>query len=769
MPILAAVLLLSLGQFGQANTGELRLTVVDASGLALQGAVELVSEANHVSERLETDEQGSLSAKRLPFGTYRVSVTRAGFAPFAGVIDIKSALPTPYRVTLSVAAVQSQVTVAAGETLLDPHQVVSVNRVGAAALAQRMTSLPGRSLPDLVNAQPGWLVEANGILHPRGSEYQTQFVVDGLPMTDNRSPAFAPEIGDEDVRGMSILTGGYPAEYGRKLGGVIEVVTAGQDRPGFHGTAAATAGSFATRSLDLSGAYSRKQTTMSLTAGVAATDRYLDPPVEENFTNHGTTSHAAVRLEHDFTPADRLGVIVRRGDADFLVPNELEQEQAGQRQERSSGETAAQFSYQRIFSGRVVADFRGMARDLSATLRSNAQSTPIIASQDRGFRELYLKGTVAGHAGRHEWKAGGDIDAASIREAFAYQITDPDRFDDDTAAEFTFNAARPSREQALFVQDQWRQGAWTVNAGLRWDHYRLVVTDHALSPRLGVAWSWPAANLVARASYDRAFQTPAVENLLLASDVALDSVTDDVVRLPVLPSRGNFFDAGFSKALSSRARVDVSVFRRTMDNFADDDVLLNTGVSFPIAFASAEIHGTEVKLEIPRWGRTSGFLSYSHLRGTGTLPITGGLFLGDEAEELLEESDGFRLSQDQTHTIRGRISHQITPSLWAAIAASYDSGLPVEEFDGDRDDAIEQYGERIVERVDFETGRVRPSFSLDASAGFTLVKSGARRLGLQLDARNLTNRLNVINFSGLFSGTALAPPRSVALRLHAEF
>ena len=64
---------------------------------------------------------------------------------------------------------------------------------------------------------------------------------------------------------------------------------------------------------------------------------------------------------------------------------------------------------------------------------------------------------------------------------------------------------------------------------------------------------------------------------------------------------------------------------------------------------------------------------------------------------------------------------------------------------------------------------MRPSFSLDASAGFTLVKSGARRLGLQLDARNLTNRLNVINFSGLFSGTALAPPRSVALRLHAEF
>ena len=166
---------------------------------------------------------------------------------------------------------------------------------------------------------------------------------------------------------------------------------------------------------------------MSLTAGLAATDRYLDPPVEENFTNHGSTSHVAARLEHDLSLGDRFGVIVRRGDADFLVPNERVQQEAGQRQERSSGETAAQFSYQHIFSGRVVADFRGMARDLTADLRSNAASTPILASQDRGFRELYLKGTVAGHAGAHEWKAGGDVDAASIREAFAYQITDPGR------------------------------------------------------------------------------------------------------------------------------------------------------------------------------------------------------------------------------------------------------------------------------------------------------------------------------------------------------
>ena len=762
------VLLLMLAQFGQSNTGELRLTVVDASGLPLQSGVELVSEANQLRESLETNPHGILIAKRLPFGTYRVAVTRDGFATFAGLVEVRSTLPTEYHVTLSLAPLQAQVTVKPEDTLLDPHQTVTVNRIGADTLQQRLTALPGRSLPDLVSTQPGWLLEANGILHPRGSEYQTQYVVDGLPLTDNRSPAFAPEIGADDVHAMNMLTGGYPAEYGRKLGGVIEVVTAGQARRGFHGSVTAAAGSFATKSGDILGAHGGERTTVSVSAGLAATDRYLDPPVEANFTNRGTTSHVAVHVERDLTDVDRFGIIVRRGDAHFLVPNEYVQERAGQRQDRDSDETAAQFSYQHIFSALLLADLRGMVRDLSADLRANPSSTPILAQQDRGFRELYLKGAVSGHVGPHEWKAGADIDVATIRERSGYQITDIGRFDPRTPPVFSFNDTRPDREQALFMQDQMRLGAWTVSVGIRWDHYRLVVDDNAVSPRVGVAWSWPAADVVLRASYDRAFQTPSVENLLLASSPAVDTLNDNVLRLPVRPSRGNFYEAAFSKSLFSKTRLDVRYFRRSMSHFADDDLLLNTAVSFPISFQTALITGTEVKLDIPHWGTFSGFVSYANMRGVGELPITGGLFLGDEAPTLLSATDRFPVSQDQRHTVRGRASDQISASLWVALAASYGSGLPV-AFAGDRAQAIAQSGDRIVDRVDFDSGRVRPSFSLDASAGVVIAKAATRALRLQIDVRNLTDRLNVINFAGLFSGTALAAPRSVAVRLQAEF
>jgi len=40
---------------------------------------------------------------------------------------------------------------------------------------------------------------------------------------------------------------------------------------------------------------------------------------------------------------------------------------------------------------------------------------------------------------------------------------------------------------------------------------------------------------------------------------------------------------------------------------------------------------------------------------------------------------------------------------------------------------------------------------------------------LQADIQNLNNRINVINFAGLFSGTGIAAPRGYAIRLETEF
>lgn len=754
--------------FGQSNSGGLRLRVVDPAGLGLQASVDLVSEANQFRQSYVTDEAGILVARNLPFGVYHLEVKRSGFALYSGAVEVRSSIASELRIQLSVASAKTAVEVSDSDTLVDPHRTGTINRVGTDTLEHRSTALPGRSVIDLVNSQPGWLLESNGVLHPRGSEYQTQYVVDGIPLTDNRSPSFAPEIEANDAESMTILTANFPAEYGRKLGGVVEISTVRDFRPGFHGKFVASGGSFGTADGYMMVQQGWGKNTLGISAEGALTGRYLDPPVLDNFTNRATTGSFAAHYERDLTERDRLGFIVRHEQTVFQIPNEFVQQAAGQRQDRDSNETIGILSYQHVFSSNVLADFRLMSRDDSSGLSSNQFSTPIIAGQQRSFRELYVKGNVSIHHGIHEIKAGADMDYGSIHEQFAYAITDFSHFDPGTPPTFNFSDHGLDREQALYVQDLMRLGRWTLSAGLRWDHYHLVVDRNALSPRLGIAWYWPWADLVLHASYDRIFQTPAAENILLASSTAVAALNPEVLRLPVEPSHGDFYEAGFTKGLLGKLKLDLNFYDRVFDNYADDDVLFDTGVSFPIAFRRGAIHGIEAKLDLPNWRRLSGQVSYSNMVGFGYTPVTGGLFLGDEASDALANTGRFAVSQDQRNTISTRFHYQVVSRAWVAFGGAYGSGLPT-EFEGTVQDAVQQFGQEIVDRVNFDRGRVRPSLALGASIGAELVKREHLLMRLQADVQNLNNRLNLINFAGLFSGTGIGPPRSYSIRLGLEF
>jgi len=755
--------------YAQSNAGELHLKISHPDGLGVKSAVELISESNQLHKNLLTDDTGTLIAKGLPFGLYRLNIRSDGFAPVSDSLEIRSAVPSEHRVTLSVATTAESVTVHDVETLIDPHSTNSINRVGSDEIETRLTALPGRSIQELVNSQPGWLYEGNAVLHPRGSEYQTQFVVDGIPLTDNRSPSFGPEIEASDVQSMSVYTAGIPAEYGRKMGGVIEVNTTRDIRNGLHGQLDLSGGSF-----DTAGAYGALQygwgkNTIGGSASGAMTDRYLNPPVTQNYTNTGTTGDFAVNYERELTERDRLNLLVRHELSRFLVPNELVQQDAGQRQDRDILETMGMVSYQHTFSSNILADLRGMVRDDSQNTTSNQFSTPIIFFQNNGFREGYFKGTVSIHRGRHEWKAGVESDAIFLNEKFNYQITDFSQFDPNTPATFSFAENRPDLEQSAFVQDQIRLGNWSISAGLRWDHYQLLVNQNALSPRLGVGRYFPKADLVLHASYDRVFQTPEFENILLSSSSQVESLNPEVLRVPVEPSHGDYYEVGATKGLFKQISVDVNYFNRRVNNFADDDQLLDTAISFPIAFRKSSIYGAEAKVSLPHWGKLSGFISYSYMVGSAYLPVTGGLFLGDEASTALSQTDGrFWVSQDQRNTLRTRFRYEFIPRLWAAAGVDYGSGLPF-EFTGTEQEAVQQFGQTIVDRVDFATGRVKSSLSLSLSAGADLWKKDKLTVQLQGDVQNLNNRLNLIDFAGLFSGNAIAPPRSYALRLQTTF
>jgi TonB-dependent Receptor Plug Domain len=754
----------------QTNQGELRLKVVDPAGLGVKTTVQITSRANQYRRALATSDHGDLDVQRLPFGIYQIEVEGHGFAAKYETVEVRSSLPTTHRIQLQLPRVDESVTVSADKTLIDPDQAGSVSQIGSSFIQDRLSSVPGRDLQDLVNSQPGWLYEGNAVLHPRGSEYQTQFVVDGIPLTDNRSPSFGPEIEADDVQSMSIYTAGIPAEYGRKMGGVVEVNTLQDPQPGFHGQVVLSGGSFDSGGAFGKGQYVWGKNTLGGSASGSMTDHYLNPVVPQNYSNTGTVGDFSVDYARDLTPNDRVKFIVRHELARYDIPNEMLQQAAGQRQNADNFETMGSASYEHIFSPTATGDVRGMVRDNSNDFYSNPESTPIIVTQHNWFREGYFKAGVTINQGRNEWKIGAESDNTFLNEMLNYSVTDPSQFDPGSPLTFVYQANRPDLEQSVFVQDLIRLHNWTINIGLRWDHYQLLLNQQTLQPRLAISHYFPKADAVIHFSYDRIFQTPSFENILLSSSPLVANIDPTgFLNLPVQPSQGDYYEAGLTKVFLGHLKIGSNYFRRVVSNYADDSQIFNTTISFPISFRRAILYGLEGSVEVPEWHHFSGFGSYSYIVGNAWFPVTGGLFFGSDASDAASQLTGhFPDSQDQRNTVRGRVRYQITPRVWTAFGVQYDTGLPF-DFDGDPDTVLAQYGQQVLNRINFAHGRIYPAFQANASAGADIYRSDRMKMRVQVDGQNLNNVLNVIDFGGLFSGNTIGPSRSFALRLATDF
>ncbi len=168
-----------------------------------------------------------------------------------------------------------------------------------------------------------------------------------------------------------------------------------------------------------------------------------------------------------------------------------------------------------------------------------------------------------------------------------------------TVQQFLFSDHRWDVEPSAYAQDQIHLGDWNSSVGARFDHYGFAVREGGLEPKSRRFALLLLAEVIDTPAYDRVSQTPPVEDLLLASSPQIDSLNALVVRLPVEPARANYHEAGSTKSFFGTLKVDAKVFHRDFRNYSDDDVLLDTGVSFPIAFAKAQITGEELRIKVP--------------------------------------------------------------------------------------------------------------------------------------------------------------------------
>src|SRR2546427_13127701 len=232
--------------FPQRISGELRLQVTDPVGGGIRAVGAVVGQATGVERMFETYENRRVTFRGLPLGTYEVVIGSEGFSKKTELLEIDSQLPLEHVARLEISPLTTAVEVQAVDTLFDPTHTAAY--LPHSALEDLASAAPNRAVVNLVNTQPGWVLEANGTLHPRGSEYDVQYIIDGVPCYDNRSPAFAQSINIDEFESLNVRTSGYPADFGLKLGGVIETASNEDIRPGLHGQVSLPEGSFQNRS-----------------------------------------------------------------------------------------------------------------------------------------------------------------------------------------------------------------------------------------------------------------------------------------------------------------------------------------------------------------------------------------------------------------------------------------------------------------------------------------------------------------------------------------
>lgn len=760
--VVSVFILVAVGRpvFAQ-NAGTIAGTVKDPQGLAIPGAtIVLANRVSQASQSAVSDEQGRFTLSNVAYGTYVLNVSLSGFTTVEQVVEIHSTVPIARDIQLKVGGVSETVNVSA-DALLETSSTGSHVDLGAAMIDQLPSATPSKQLSSMLLSAPGFIPSQNGRVHVRGSHGQIQYVVDGVPLTDEYSEAFANPLDPRYVKSAEVMTGGIPAEYGGKLAAVVDITSkSGLDEPkAVFGNASINAGAFGAvdAGMTVGGRISSK-VGYFISGGANRTDRYLDPPTTDNFHNRGHAERFTGKIELRPTETDFVRAVVAVDGSRFDTPNRPDAQAAGVDVTQRLTDNSQTVTWLHQLGQAATLDVVGFRRAAAADLDA-LSAVPLAATQQRTLDHQGVNASVSFTNGLNRFKAGVQYDRNPVVEHF--------RMTGDASGPFAFDGAQVGQTVGLYVQDSFSPiPDLHLNVGVRFDRYRLLIEETAISPRVGIAYHLHDSGTVLRGSYNRIFMPPFSENLLLSSSEAARALSPNPEDrgADVLSERQNAYEVGIQQALGTHAKLDVAYYRKDIRNLADVDQFLDTTVTFPLSVAKGLAQGVEARLDVPLHHGVSGYVSLSRATILLTAPLTGGLFLG----ELPAPGEQFYADHDQRWQSQFGVSFE-HPSrrLFGSLSGRYDSGIPFDT--GANFDPATFADQQALALVDLDTGRAKPRAIVDVLAGSQLYRSRTATLEGQVGVLNVFDRTYLLNFLSIFNGTHYGAPRTWTARLKVTF
>ena len=710
-------------------TADLRGVVHDPSHRPIANAqvmVQAVSSAFRLA--LQSDASGTFEMSTLPPGEYRVRVEAAGFAPQEQQLALVSGNARVLHFELAVAGSREVVRVTGTVAEADADSSTTQTTISRTQIESYAGADQSNSLRLITQFVPGSYI-VHDQLHVRGG-HQVTWALDGVPLPNtNIATNVGPQFDPKDIDSVEAQSGGYTADYGDRTYGVFNVAT----RTGFErdreGELVTSYGSYNTTNDQISLGDHTERFAWYASANGNRTDYGLAPPTHSNAHNLGDGGGGFLSLLFNQTARDQV-----RADAgyraDFYqVPNDPEQQAAGQRDRAREQDGFAIVSFTHQAKPGVLLTISPLFHANRAAYVGGG-TTPVNTTDDRV--SYYEGGQAALSVVRGPSNLRAGVYAFAQQDARVLALTSGDG----SAAPFRQKDSPHGQLDAAFVSEQWKLlPGWTVDGGVRFTYYAGSLTEHAWNPRAGTAITLPRLHWVLRGSYGRYYQAPPLDTV--TGDVLSFAGSQQLAFLPLHGERDAQYDVGLVLPLRGWTAA-LDTFRTTARNFFDHNAIGNSNLFFPLTIDRARVRGWEANLRSPRiLGRGQAHLIYSNQQAQGFGAITGGL------TDFSPPAGGFYLDHDQRNSLTAGFDAQLLWRTTAAFDFVYGSGF------------LSANGPQHL-----------PSYR---TFDLALNKSLGERWTLRVTGTNLTSKRYQVDQSNTFGGSHVGDPRMLSVEARYRF
>ncbi len=218
---LSALLFIQLAFAG--NTGKIAGKIVDKETGESLAAANIIIVGTTMGAASDND--GQYFINNVPPGTYVVRGMMIGYKSLEVMnVKVMTDLTTEVNFGLEISVIEGEVvSVVAERPLVEKDVTAKMAVVQGIDIAEKM---PVASIQEVLTLQAGFVEDESGGLHLRGGRNdEVAYYIDGILVQDPLQGGFGTTIDVNAIQELSVLTGGFNAEYGDAMSGIINITT----------------------------------------------------------------------------------------------------------------------------------------------------------------------------------------------------------------------------------------------------------------------------------------------------------------------------------------------------------------------------------------------------------------------------------------------------------------------------------------------------------------------------------------------------------------